>query len=261
MVPTWYQPTSLPEYDPEDLLGDLLRGLGISNAFILGLIALAFVLKTWLDALEHANKAFEVALGVKQFLERSPALRTPIALALTAVVLFAQTCTLLIAYVIGNFISILSAYGEIGNPDPIAEARWQVMSDAWSSSGPLGIFSANNLTSLQLDGVSGTYLALALGVLVLAYGRYPYVASFLDKGLWIWGGFLSFPLSLASPLFILAGGVAVTRALAGDYQLTSDDRATLAAAVVCTLYWTTCSAAIAGASYVASTWRTPQQIS
>jgi hypothetical protein len=165
-------PPEIPEYlaPLDESLQILLYQLGLTNTVILGLIGLAFSLKSWLDGIKSVQLASgRLAASASVRFTRSGPVSTLVACTVSIVVLAAQAVALWLAYFAGNFVSLVLAMAQEGVDrydvaDPLA-VRFNAFAAAWTGSGVAGLFDSSVGAQLVADPVSiGTVVVACLGI-------------------------------------------------------------------------------------------------
>jgi hypothetical protein len=245
----------IPSFD--DALTNLLSLLGVSTA-IVSLIAAAFALQSWLDAARQMySGARIVRSGVRRgsaVLMRLPLARKIVAVAVTVVVPLAQLLALVLCYLGGNYTSMAF-------DDARARAVLAVVKqDPWATLQPERLSQI-----LTLDWVSGSYLVVAVIVLIRSYALASHHrgAEFFKAGA-ILAGPVTLLLILAASALVLCLLILllvlvlslVVNAPARDFLRETFPLVVplLVGTAICGAYFLACQAAVRGSNLVVRAW-------
>ncbi|HEY0641444.1 MAG TPA: hypothetical protein VGD67_27765 [Pseudonocardiaceae bacterium] len=248
---TQVDPEWLPTFD--DVLVGVLKSFGVSGAVVIGLILLAFSLKSWLDGIRDSYRlASRIATTVPATVSRLGRRGAGSAAAVIMLVALAQALTLGIAYILGNFVSVLLSFpttASFTDPDNPAVGRLEAFEVAWGSGAIFGMVSPDLLATLELDGWSVGVVAVA----ALGYVGSYFSARKRSSNTGSWGLLSGLPCTLQ----ILVSFFSVPLILLSESgtQDRQDGVSLLISGVVSVIYVAMFVAGARGSGMVVAAWR------
>lgn len=175
-------PLAPPSDPPADWLASfdglvkvLLGQLGVSPV-IIGLVGLAFSLKSWFDALQDGRAfAGKISGSIGRGIASLGTIPLGIGFMVVLAVSVAQLLVLALAYVFGNFVSIqfqmLAAGDDIGRLDSSAPyyERYRIIEIALQDAGLVGVLSPSIYPALTLDLISFAVVSLGATAILFSY--------------------------------------------------------------------------------------------
>lgn len=255
---------SLPEVpSPESLLVGFLSLIGVSGG-VLALVGSAFAIQSWYEWAKRAAagtvRATSALSSAGHALNRMTATRVALASVATLIIGAAQLLTVGLCYLGGNYISMF-----------FDEPRWRAVVALLEQDAIQAVQAGEIFSTLQLDWISGTYIAIAAVVLSMSYVRAGGKARRDVAGLGVVIGLPAFVLLwlAAAAALVLVAIFLFTIAIALFMLLATgtNDLGTIASesftnalpliigATVCGLYYGACQAAVHGSNVVVRMWR------
>lgn len=249
-VPEW-----LPAFD-KVLVEWLLPTLGVTAPVVLGLVTLAFSLKSWSDGLRSTaclgRQGYDAAVGVARRLGPGGVYVASLA---TVPILVAEGIVVAIVFVLANFVSVFVAVVRTNGhleEAPAAAEKMRLFEQAWSTDGLTSWVPLLWSGGLELDIPAAVVLLVAaLGLI----GAYRSSHRSVRSSAW-WALVVSFPVSvwlcLGAPFLALA--LVLQAVMDGGLNDTDAESQKIATLLVTTVYYAIMVGAAAGMQILSGVW-------